>query len=298
MDVPLKPSTAQSWLLASRPKTLYAAVTPVLVGTAIAFHAGSFRLFPALAALLAAVFIQIGTNLANDVADFSKGADNSARLGPTRVTQAGYLTPRQVLGGMWVAFGLAAALGVYLYLVAGWPVLAIGVLSIAAGIAYTAGPFPLGYHGFGDLAVFLFFGLGAVNGTYYVQALSLSSPAVWASIPIGLLATAIIVVNNLRDLQTDAAAGKTTLAVRLGRRGTQVEFILILAVAFTIPPLMWFFEIGSAWLLLPLVTIPLAYRTVREILTAEGAALNRSLAGTSRLELLFGALLALGFLLS
>ncbi len=294
----MKHSTLQKWLLAARPKTLYAAVTPVLVGSAIAYQAGSFRLLPALAALLGAVFIQIGTNLANDVADFSKGADNTERLGPTRVTQAGLLSPGQVLAGMWVCFGLAAAGGIYLYLIAGWPVLAIGLISILAGIAYTAGPFPLGYHGLGDLAVFIFFGIAAVNGTYYVQALNLSPATIWASIPIGLLATAIIVVNNLRDLQTDAAAGKITLAVRIGRRGTQLEFIVILAIAFIIPPLMWLSGSGSVWLLLTWLALPLAIQTTKEILNAEGAALNRSLAGTSRLELLFGALLALGFILS
>jgi 1,4-dihydroxy-2-naphthoate octaprenyltransferase len=294
----MKPTLSQRWLLAARPKTLYAAVSPVLVGTAIAAYTGSFQLFPALSALLAAVFIQIGTNLANDVADFYQGADNPKRLGPTRVTQAGYLTSRQVLVGMWISFGIAAALGVYLYLVAGWPVLAVGVLSIAAGIAYTAGPFPLGYHGLGDLAVFIFFGLIAVNGTYYVQAKTLAAAAAWASLPIGLLATAIIVVNNLRDLETDAEAGKNTLAVRIGRRGTQYEFILIIAAAFLVPTIMWAIGIGSAWLLLPWFALPLAIRTTREVLTTSGTALNRTLAGTSQLELLFGTLFAFGFLFS
>ncbi len=284
--------------MAARPKTLYAAVAPVLVGSAVAYSAGGFQILPALAALLAAVSIQIGTNLANDVADFRRGADNEARLGPVRVTQAGVLTERQVFSGMWLSFGFAALLGIYLYLEAGWPVLAIGLLSIAAGIAYTAGPFPLGYHGLGDAAVFVFFGLIAVNGTFYVQTRTLVPAVLWASLPIGLLATAIIVVNNLRDIDTDAAAGKITLAVRIGRRGTRLEFAVLLGLAFLIPLLMWALGVSRMWVLLPWLASPFALQAVQEVHQLTGSALNRTLASTSRLELLYSLLLSLGLILT
>ncbi|HYX90253.1 MAG TPA: 1,4-dihydroxy-2-naphthoate polyprenyltransferase, partial [Myxococcaceae bacterium] len=200
-----------AWILAARPKTLAAAVMPVCVGTALAYGSGKGRAGPALAALAGALLIQIGTNLANDFFDFKKGADTGARLGPTRVTQAGLIAPEAVFTAAMLAFGAAVAVGLYLTWVAGWPILVIGLLSVASGYAYTGGPYPLGYHGLGDAFVFVFFGLVAVAGTYYAHALALTPLAVAAGVPLGALSTGLLAVNNLRDVETDARAGKRTL---------------------------------------------------------------------------------------
>jgi 1,4-dihydroxy-2-naphthoate octaprenyltransferase len=250
-----------------------------------------------LAALLGALLIQIGTNFANDVFDFKKGADTAERLGPLRVTQAGLLSPGQMTTGMIVAFGLAALIGVYLIIVGGWPIVVIGILSILSGIAYTGGPFPLGYNGLGDLFVFIFFGLVAVCGTYYVQAGVVSPAAVWAAVPIGLLATAVLVVNNLRDIETDRVAGKKTLAVRFGRQGAQLEYLLLIIGAYLTPLLAWLVG-GASWgMLAAWLSLPLAIPQIRAIYTQTGRALNMTLAGTARLELVFAVLLLLGFVL-
>lgn len=291
------PDRLQVWLLAARPKTLPAAAVPVIVGTALAVSEMVFQPGPALAALAGALLIQIGANFANDVFDFKKGADTSGRLGPVRVTQAGLLTPGQVLAGMWITFGLTALVGLYLSLVGGWPIIVIGVLSIISGIAYTGGPYPLGYHGLGDLFVFVFFGLAAVAGTYYVQAGTLNPLVFWAAAPIGLLATAILVVNNLRDIETDRAAGKKTLAVRFGVRGAQVEYILLVGLAYLAPPAMWFLGVSPAWVLLTWFSLPLAWSQVQLILKTTGRPLNQALAGTARLELLFGILFSAGLII-
>lgn len=287
-------STLGAWVLASRPATLWAAFTPVAVGTACAYAVGGFRLLPALAALLGALLIQIGTNFANDLFDYRKGADTAERLGPTRAVQAGLLSPRQVLAGTWVAFSLATLVGVYLTWVAGAAIVGVGVLSIAAGLAYTAGPYPLGYHGFGDLLVLVFFGFVAVVGTTFVQTKSVPELSLWASVPVGALATAILVVNNLRDRETDARAGKRTLAVRFGARGAKAEFAVLLAAAYAVPLLILVRDLATVWVLLPLLTLPLALSETRHLLRRQGAALNASLAGTARLLLFFGMLLAAG----
>jgi 1,4-dihydroxy-2-naphthoate octaprenyltransferase len=282
------PSQLQIWLLAARPKTLPAAAAPVVVGSAVAISEQLFRPGPALAALLAALLLQIGSNLANDVFDFKKGVDTTARLGPLRVTQAGLLTPHQVMVGMGVVFGLAALIGLYLIWVGGWPIVVIGLAAIAAAIAYTGGPFPLGYYGLGDLFVFIFFGLAAVIGTYYVQA---------ASIPIGLLVVNILVVNNLRDLETDRAAGKKTLAVRLGPDGARTEYFLLLALAYLIPLLMWLFRLTTAWVLLAWLSLPAAWPPVRLVVTAQGRSLNQALAGSARLALIYAFLFSVGLVI-
>lgn len=289
-------SPLQIWLLAARPKTLPAAAAPVVVGTAVAFSENVFALLPAMAALLGSLLIQIGTNFANDVFDFKKGADTTERLGPLRVTQAGLLTPNQVMAGMWLTFGLASLIGLYLVWVGGWPIVVIGLLSIASGIAYTGGPFPLGYNGLGDLFVFIFFGLFAVTGTYYVQAGTISPAALWAAIPIGLLATAILVVNNLRDIDTDRAAGKKTLAVRFGTRAAQLEYILLLGLSYLIPLLMWLTGLESAWLLLTWLSLPLTRPLLTMIFNEKGRPLNAALAGTARLELLYAFLFSVGLI--
>lgn len=290
-------SQPQIWLLAARPKTLPAAAVPVIVGMAVAGSLGTFRLWPAMAALLGALLIQIGTNFANDVFDFKKGADTAERLGPLRVTQAGLLSPRQVMLGMWTTFLLAALVGLYLIDVGGWPIVAIGLLSILSGIAYTGGPYPLGYNGLGDLFVFIFFGPVAVCGTYYVQAGTLHEMAWWASIPIGALATAILVVNNLRDVETDAKVGKRTLAVRFGERGAQFEYVALLFVAYLIPLGMGLLAITSLGVLLSWLSLPLAIWQTHQLRTRKGRALNQTLAGTAQLELLYGFLFAGGLLL-
>jgi 1,4-dihydroxy-2-naphthoate octaprenyltransferase len=289
-------SQFQIWLLAARPKTLPAAAAPVVVGTSVAVGEQVFSFWPALAALLGALFIQIGANFANDVFDFKKGADTTERLGPVRVTQAGLLSPRQVLIGMWVAFGLAALAGLYLIWIGGWPIVVIGILSIISGIIYTGGPFPIGYKGLGDLFVFIFFGVVAVCGTYYVQAGMVSAAAVWASIPVGLLATAILVVNNLRDIDTDREAGKKTLAVRLGVRGTQVEYLLLLLISYVVPLLMVLLGLASVWVLLVWFSIPPAVSLWRQIRRQKGRALNKTLAGTARLELIYALLFSTGMI--
>jgi len=295
---PKKLSQTEIWLLAARPKTLPAAAAPVVAGTAVAALDHQFRFGPALAALLAALLLQIGANIANDVFDFHKGADNEQRLGPLRVTQAGLLMPQQVLAGMWLTFGLAALLGVYLAWVAGWPVILIGLASIAAAIAYTGGPFPLGYHGLGDLFVFIFFGLVAVGGTYYVQAGSLSALAILTGVPLGLLITAILVVNNLRDLDTDRATGKHTLAVRLGGRGARIEYLVCLLGAYLSPPLLWIFKLAPAGGMLAWLSLPWAISLVQMIYTVKGRGLNKALAGTGQLALIYAIFYALGLVLT
>lgn len=291
-------SKLEIWLLAARPKTLPAAVAPVIVGSAVAYYEEVFALLPALAAFIAALLLQIGANLANDVFDFNRGTDTTERLGPLRVTQAGLLKPRQVLVGMWVCFGVAALLGVYLIFAAGWPVLLIGMASILAAVAYTGGPFPLGYYGLGDLTVFIFFGPVAVCGTYYVQALSVSSLALWASLPMGFLITAILVVNNLRDIETDRAAGKRTLAVRIGETATRWEYLLLLIGAFAVPVVLVFGGYGPNWIMFSLGSVPMAYALARFVWVESGRQLNKALAGTGQLTLLYGLFFGLGLVVA
>jgi 1,4-dihydroxy-2-naphthoate octaprenyltransferase len=290
-------SKVQIWLLAARPRTLPAAASPVIVGIALALADGLFRLGPALAALLTALLLQIGANVANDVFDFYRGADTAERQGPLRVTQAGLLTPRQTLAGMWVVFGLTGLLGLYLTYMAGWPVILIGLAAIAAAILYTGGPLPFGYYGLGDLFVFIFFGLIAVAGTYYVQAVQLSTAAIWASVSMGLLTTNILVVNNLRDIETDRKVGKLTLAVRLGEKGARLEYLLCLGGAYFVPLVLWLAGLSSAWVLLSWLSIPLALRLVRQMYRETGRSLNLALAGTGQFELLYAILFSIGLLI-
>jgi len=293
-------SSARAWILAARPRTLLAAVAPVAVGTGLAVGRGVFAAGPALAALVGALLIQVGTNLANDYYDYVRGGDTEERVGPTRVTQAGLLEPERVRRGAWVVFGAAVVVGGYLTAVAGWPVVAIGVASVVAGIAYTAGPFPLAYHGLGDLFVFVFFGLVAVGGTYYVQALELRGDALLAGAGVGALNTAILVVNNLRDLDADARAGKRTLAVRLGPVGTRIEYAGLLALGFGVPVAGVGLGPWSPWALLPLLAAAAAVRPLSRVLTRGGEpeslipALGQTAAATGLYGLLLAAGLAVG----
>ena len=284
------------WIAAARPRTLPAAVVPVAVGTACAAAVGAVAWGPALAALAGAVAIQIGTNFANDVFDAERGADGPDRIGPVRAVAAGLIAPAAMKRAMIAAFAIAAAFGLYLTAVAGWPVAAIGIAPIAAGIAYTGGPWPLGYHGLGDVFVMVFFGLVAVCGTAFVQLGEVPALAVWAALPVGALATAILVVNNLRDRAGDARAGKRTLAVRLGRGGAIVEYAVLVAIAYAVPLGL---AIHRPWAALPVVTAPLAMKRVRDLAgCADGPSFNRALAATAGLLVAHGVLFALGLALS
>ncbi|MFB6281497.1 MAG: 1,4-dihydroxy-2-naphthoate polyprenyltransferase [Haloferacaceae archaeon] len=301
----------RAWVMAARPQTLPAAAAPVLVGTGLAAHAGVFAPLPAVAALVGAALIQVGTNLANDYYDAVKGADTADREGFTRVTAGGLIPPARVKRAMWLAFAAAVAVGTYLVWVGGVPILVVGLLSVASGIAYTGGPYPLGYHGLGDLFVFVFFGLVAVAGTYYVQAAAVLAGGVPAGIPPGTLPTAalvaglpaaalstnILVVNNVRDREEDARAGKTTLAVRFGYRFARAEFLAMLALAYLTP--FWFLARGYGLpVLLPLLSLPLAVRVTRTVLArTDGEALNPALERTGRLLAAYAALFAAGLAL-
>ena len=287
----------QVWMLASRPKTLPAAASGVVTGTALALRDGHFRFGPALAALFVALLLQIGSNLANDVYDYERGADAGERHGPTRVTQAQLLTPAQVKVGMWTVFGLAGLLGLYLTFVAGWVVILIGLAAICSAIAYTGGPFPLGYYGLGDLFVFIFFGVAAVAGTYFVQAGSVSLEAWWMSLPIGWLIVDILVVNNLRDINADRAAGKHTLAVRFGERGTRIQYIVLLATSYSLLPILALFGIIPWTSVLAWLSLPMSWRTLQIVLKKAGPPLNEALAGTGQTTLVYSLLFFVGMLL-
>jgi len=291
-----------TWLLAARPRTLPAAVAPVLVGTALAQPlAGQFHVLAFVFTLLGAIAIQVGTNLSNDYSDARRGTDAEDRLGPVRVTAGGLVPPRQVLIATYAAFGVAVLSGTYLVAVAGWELLLVGAASILAGVLYTGGPRPYGYEGLGELFVFLFFGIVAVAGTYYVQVEGRGLPweAFALAVPVGLLAAAILVVNNVRDLDTDRRAGKRTLAVRLGRPPTRTLFAGIVYGAFLTAPVTWVFGPFSPWMLLPWLVLPLAAGLVRAVRNrVDGPALNGALAGTGQLQLAFCVLLAVGLLLS
>ncbi len=284
-----------AWLLAARPKTLPAAAAPVAVGTALAYADGVVAWLPALAALAGALLIQIGTNFANDYYDYLKGADTDERVGPTRVTQAGLLHPHTVRTGMIVAFSAAVSVGLYLVAVGGWPIVAIGVASVIAGVAYTGGPYPLGYHGLGDVFVLVFFGPVAVGGTYFVQAQTVTSTAIVLGLALGALATAILVVNNVRDMETDRKAGKRTLVVRFGDRAGRAEYAVLLASAYA--AIVGLYALGRipGWALLAVVALPLALLLAHRVWhTPSRVALNPLLGQTAAHLLVFSILLSAG----
>jgi 1,4-dihydroxy-2-naphthoate polyprenyltransferase len=289
------------WLMAARPRTLPAAIAPVLVGTAAAVEwAGRLpRVGAFFAALVGSVFIQVGTNLANDYSDAKRGADAADRLGPVRVTSAGLVTPRRVLTATWVAFAIAVACGIYLAVVAGVVILAVGALSIAAGVLYTGGPRPYGYAGLGEVFVFLFFGLVAVNGSYYVQVEQLDVLPLGLSIAVGFLATAILVVNNVRDAETDRRAGKMTLAVRMGRANAVNLYRMLVLGAYVVLPIALVSGEGSLLPLIGLLSLPLAARPMRVMSNrSDGPSLNAALAATGALLGAFSLLVSLGLLLA
>jgi 1,4-dihydroxy-2-naphthoate octaprenyltransferase len=288
--------------MAARPRTLPAAIAPVLVGSAAAdfqVDAADFRWLAFIAALVGSVFIQIGTNLANDYSDARRGADSADRLGPVRVTSSGLVAPRRVLVATWLAFAVAIAAGIYLATVAGVVILVVGAASILAGVLYTGGPRPYGYAGLGEAFVFLFFGLVAVNGSYYVQLERLDWLPFGLSIAIGCLATAILVVNNVRDIDTDRRSGKRTLAVRIGRRDARRLYLGLIAAAYLALVVTLAANGGPWWAALGLLSAPLAGRPVRAVLTrTDGPALNGALAGTGALLGVFSVATAAGLLIA
>jgi 1,4-dihydroxy-2-naphthoate polyprenyltransferase len=293
------PSGVRIWLAAARIRTLPASVAPVLVGTALAGFQHVFHPLRFVAALLGAMFIQVGTNLSNDYSDARRGADTEDRLGPVRVTAGGLVPPRRVLFATYISFGVAVLVGIYLIVVAGWQLLLVGVASILAGVLYTGGPRPYGYEGLGELFVFLFFGIVAVAGSYFVQVKHLDWEAFALAVPVGLMAAAILVVNNVRDIETDRRAGKRTLAVRLGRARTRSLFAAMVYVSYLLAPVTWVFGPLHGWLMLPWLTLPLAARIVRQVRNrVDGPALNEALAQTGMLQLAFCTLLSAGLLLS
>lgn len=284
------------WLLAVRPKTLGAAVAPILIGTAMAYAVDKGHAVAALAALLGALLIQIGTNFSNDYFDFVKGADTEERLGPIRATQAGLVTPEAMRRNFVVVFGLAVLVGIYLVYRGGWPIVIIGVLSIASGILYTSGPMPLGYLGLGDLFVLIFFGPVAVGGTFYVQTLELPLEVILAGFGPGLLATALLAVNNLRDEPTDKKVGKRTLAVRFGPAFARGEFLTAFALALILPFILAFWTNGHWFACLSALIIIPGRSPIRQIISGvEGVELNETLAATGKLIILYSILFSFGW---
>ncbi len=299
-SIPPLPKVLKYWLIAVRPKTLSIAVAPVLTGTTLAWvDMKSVDWWVVAAAFIAAVLIQIGTNLHNDAADFERGADQAGtRLGPPRATAQGWLSATQVQRGAKLSFLLALLVGSYLVWVGGWPILLVGLFSIAAGLAYTGGPYPIAYSGFGELFVGFFFGVVAVAGSYYLQTDTVEWSALTAGLMLGMLAAAVLVVNNYRDLDNDKAVGKNTLAVRLGRGPTQVEYLVLMLVPFLLLPSLYLLDYGIPACLLPLLLLPWSVTLIRHFhQQVPGPSFNRLLASTAQLQLAFSGLLCLGLLL-
>jgi len=290
-------SKFDAWILASRPRTLAAAVMPVIVGSSIAIHDGVFHPLAALVALLCSLLIQIGTNLVNDLFDFLHGSDKKDRVGPLRATASGLLSKYEMKVGIFFTFGLSFILGLYLVYLGGLFILLIGIFSILAGIAYTAGPFPLAYNGLGDIAVFIFFGFIGTVGTYFVQANEITAMVFWSSIPVGALITNILVVNNYRDREEDHSNGKKTLAVIFGERFARIQYVFFMIVSYAILFVVYFTFKKSILIFLPLLSLPLSIKLIRMIYTLRGRELNKTLELTAKLSALYGLLFAAGILL-
>jgi 1,4-dihydroxy-2-naphthoate octaprenyltransferase len=292
------PSKWHVWILAARPKTLWAGIAPVIVGTAMAYEANGGAWLPAFAALFGSVMIQVGTNFANDYFDYKKGVDGFDRLGPMRVTQAGLVKPETMKRATGIAFLLACAAGVYLMCRAGWPIAVIGLLSVVCGVLYTAGPYPLGYVGLGDVFVLIFYGPVAVGGTYYVQTLDINSHVLVAGAAPGLLSVAILTVNNLRDMEGDKAAGKKTLAVRFGRTFARMEYLLSIVIASAIPVFLCL-SVGEHFYAMLTVVIPVFGSTaIHTVFTStDGPVLNNMLASTGKLLLMYSLIFSAGWVL-
>jgi 1,4-dihydroxy-2-naphthoate polyprenyltransferase len=298
MDTPVQTMTPwRVWFLAARPKTLPAGLVPALCGGALAYAEHVFHLWSFLMAVFGAVMIQIGANYANDLFDYLKQTDTTERIGPTRATQAGLVTPRQMALATAIAFALAALSGLYLVYRGGWPIVVIGLSSIACGVLYTAGPMALGYIGIADLFVLVFFGPVALAGTYYVQALTITRPIIEAGFAFGMISVAILTVNNLRDIDTDRDGGKNSLAVIFGRKFARAEYIIMLVGAVVVAVALAMTE-RKPFLLLTVLYFPLAIGPVKTVLAnTDGETLNNTLAATGRLLLAYGVLFSLGWML-
>ena len=292
-----KSSKLDYWIMASRPKTLLAAFVPVIVGSSIAYHDGKFQPLAALVALICALLIQTGTNFVNDLYDHLKGTDTEERVGPQRVLASGLISPAEMKRAIVITFGITFLLGLYLVYISTYITLIIGIVSILAGIAYTAGPYPLAYNGLGDVFVFIFFGLVGTIGMYYVQALDVTPLAVWASIPVGALITNVLVVNNYRDIDQDSKAGKNTLAVKYGKKFTRIQYVVFTVVSFLILFVVYFTYKKSIFVFLPVLSLPLAIKLVKMIYTFKDQQLNKTLELTAKLSAIYGLLFAAGILL-
>jgi 1,4-dihydroxy-2-naphthoate octaprenyltransferase len=292
-----KISKFQSWILASRPRTLPAALVPVMVGSALAIYQGIF--FPAysIIALLCSILIQIGTNFTNDLYDHLKGSDTKERKGPLRVLASGLISVKEMQWGIFLVFFTAFLLGLYLVYSVGLVILWIGILSIIAGLAYTAGPFPLAYNGLGDLFVFIFFGIVGTVGTYYLHAQQFTTLAFLISLPVGALITNILIVNNYRDIEEDKTAGKNTLAVLLGREFSRYEYVFFILISFFIPFLLHFKYDFNIWIFLPYITLPIAITLVKMIYALTGTQLNKTLELSAKFSAIYGLLLSIGIVL-
>lgn len=290
-------SKLESWVLASRPKTLLAALVPVIIGSSIAEHHNVFNPAAALIALLCSILIQIGTNFVNDLYDFISGKDTEKRLGPTRALASGLISVKEMKIAIFLVFALTFILGLYLVYLGGMIILLIGILSIIAGIAYTAGPYPLAYNGLGDIFAFLFFGLVGTVGTYYVQSGEFNIIAIWASIPVGALITNILVVNNYRDIEEDKSNGKNTLAVKLGKKFARFQYLAFMVLSYSILFVVYFTYNRDLFVFLPMLSLPLAIKLIRMIYKYQGTELNKTLELTAKLSLIYGVLFAAGILL-
>ncbi|MAT59302.1 MAG: 1,4-dihydroxy-2-naphthoate polyprenyltransferase [Ignavibacteriae bacterium] len=297
MNNPQQISKVKGWILASRPKTLLAAVVPVIIGSSLAYDVGKFHFFAALVALICSILIQIATNFVNDLYDHLKGSDTKERVGPERALANGWISVNEMKLGIFITFALAFLLGLYLVYLGGWIILVIGILSIISGIAYTAGPYPLAYNGLGDIFVFIFFGVIGTVCTFYIQAHYVDPLIFWASIPVGALITNILVVNNFRDIDQDRAASKITLAVKFGKNFAVGQYIFLVLISYAVP-LIAFFIYGKEWfILLPLISLPLAVRLVKMLFTLKGTQLNKTLELTAKFSAIFGLLFAIGIIL-
>jgi len=286
----------KSWVLASRPKTLPAAISPIIIGSSIAYHDNKFNFIAAFIALICSLLIQIGTNFVNDLFDHLNGSDGKERVGPTRALSSGLVSIPEMKFAIFITFGVTFVLGLYLVNLAGWPILIVGVLSITSGYAYTAGPYPLAYNGLGDIFVFVFFGVVATVGTYYVQTLQLTELIFIAAVPVGLLITNILIVNNYRDVDEDRLSNKQTLAVKFGKSFSLIQYLIQLLIAYAVPVFIYFNYEFSWVILLPIVTLPLGLYLFKMLTELKGIALNKTLELTAKLSVIFSILFSLGFL--
>lgn len=291
-------SMIKIWIDAARPKTLWAAIAPVIIGTAMAYSEEQFHLLAAVATLLAAILIQIGTNYANDYFDFSHGADNEKRLGPIRATSSGLVKPHQMKFAFVLIFFIAFMIGIYLIWRSGWPILIIGILSILFGLLYTSGPYPLGYTGIADIFVIVFFGPVAVGGTYYIQSLNITSSVLLAGLSPGLISTAILTVNNLRDIKSDAESGKKTLAVRFGSQFAKLEYLLMILIACLIPLIIFMFNPIHPYSVLSILVIIFALPAIKKVFNCKVLSeLNHTLAYTGRILFLYSLIFSIGWII-